>query len=460
MTKDCRGPQLDQVLIESLISKHEDQWFERKSGRTDPKDLARPLVALANAEGGRVVVGIHDGKLDPPPQSKINDLRQAPHDFTNPPVRVRVEELPTEAGPILVMDVAPGATVHETNRGDCFLRIGDESRQLNYAQRRELEFDRGYQPFDGTPAPTDDLNVARLEKLQDAIGAATAEGTLRARNLLTTDDRTTIAAYLLFSDHPQTEFPNAYVRVLRYDSDERGTGQGQRLVAGADHRIEGPLTEQILKAAEIIDELIPQRQALRDDTIFGPEPLLPRAAWMEALVNAVTHRSYSQVGDHIRVEIFPNRLEVTSPGRFPGIVDLSDPLSIPRHARNPRIARTLAELGFTQELGEGIKRIFDEVRRRGLTDPVYEQTSSASRITLRGADALPASVTSGLSSAAMRVLDALRNAERPLGTGEVAELLGIARPTAGRHLKTLRDQGLVKWTGQSPRDPRASWSIS
>lgn len=443
---------------DDLIIARENQWFERKSGRVAAKDLAKALVGFANAEGGRIAVGIHNGAIDAPSAAQQNALRQTAHDFTVPNVRVHIETVQTDAGAILLFDVAPGEAVHETNTGDCFLRVGDETRKLSFAQRRELEFDRGSAPFDGTLAPDDAVSPERVRAFQETIGSSSPELALRARNLLTADGRMTVAGYLMFNDHPQTAFPNAYVRILKYGDVQRGTGQRQTL-DGEDHIIDGPLPDQISSASEVIGRLMPKRRALHDETLFSTNDLVPKAAWMEALVNAVAHRSYSMIGDHIRVEIFPNRIEVTSPGRFPGLVNPDDPLSIHRHARNPRIARALAELGYTQELGEGIKRIFEEMRRRGLTDPLYEQTSGAVRITLSGADALPPHVTEALPAGTLEVLDALRRANQPLGTGEVADLVGIARPTAGRHLKRLRHEGLVEWIGQSPQDPRASWRI-
>ncbi len=87
------------------------------------------------------------------------------------------------------------------------------------------------------------------------------------------------------------------------------------------------------------------------------------------MVNAVVHRSYSLSGDHIRVEIFDDRIEVQSPGRFPGIADAGDPLKVTRFARNPRIARVCADLRFGQELGEGIRRMFEEMRLAGSRRP-------------------------------------------------------------------------------------------
>lgn len=442
-----------------LLSAPEGQWFERKSARIQPKDLARALVAFANAEGGVVVVGLHDGSVEGLSAKQVNDVRQAAIDFTNPPVRCATEELDTASGVVLILNIAPGESVHETNTGDCYIRIGDESRKLSFAQRRELEFDRGSLPFDGTPSPFNEYSPKLAEEYRALLGASTVDRALRARNLVLHSGAITVAGHLLLSEHPQQAFPNAHVRVLKYDDVDRGTGSRQTLAAGQDHRLEGPLNQQLEEASDAIDRLIPKRQALGPAGRFEPIPLIPREAWLEGLVNAVTHRSYSMMGDHIRVEIFPNRIEILSPGRFPGLADPANPLRIDRHARNPRIARALAEFGLTQELGEGIRRIFQEMRGRGLTDPLYEQGANHVRLTLSAADALPAEVAESLPATSRQALDTLRRASQPLSTGELAELLGVTRATAGRHLQFLRDRGLVVWQGQSPRDPRASWSL-
>ncbi len=186
---------------------------------------------------------------------------------------------------------------------------------------------------------------------------------------------------------------------------------------------------------------------------------MPRDAWLEGLVNAVVHRSYSMAGDHIRVSIFPDRIEVESPGRFPGIVDLDRPTQIPRYARNPRIARVCNDLGFTQEKGEGIKRIFDEMAAYGLVEPQYQQTSGSVRLTLLGVTRITPAVAATLPTGAERALHSLRAARRPMGTGDVAEAIGLARPATLKALKALRDLGEVDWHGKSPKDPRATWAL-
>lgn len=280
---------------------------------------------------------------------------------------------------------------------------------------------------------------------------------LAARDLTNRQGELTVAAVLLFDDRPQADFPSAYVRIIKYDDDTRGLGSSMTLIE--DIRVEGSIPAQITEAAGEIERLIPHRQQLVSSGRFEPVPIIPRDAWLEGLVNAVVHRSYSMMGDHIRVEIFPHRVEISSPGRFPGLVNPTSPLTISRYARNPRIARVCADMGITRELGEGIKRIFNEMRTRGLTMPVYKQTASSVSLILSATDAVSNDILGNLSKSARQILILMQLEQRPLGTGQIADLAGVARPTANRALKALAAAGLIRWNGKSDRDPRASWEL-
>ena len=454
----------------AIAAIREDQWFERKSIRVAPKDLAIALVALANAEGGTVVVGVHDDQVEGVREhtSKINALRRAPLDFTAPPVRTRFDQtacVNVRGGidAVLVARVQPGEVVHELTNGECYLRVGDSSRRLTFPERQELHYDRGSAQYDGQAlagVSVEDLEQDLLRYYRQAAGATgTFTRLLAARGLLTPSGEMTNGAYLLFGKHPQDRFPTAHVRVLRFLSIERGTGARLGLDDSSDIRVEGPIPRVIENAAKAIERVIPRRRALTASGTFEGVPIVPRDAWLEGLVNAVIHRSYSLGGDHIRVEIFPNRIEIESPGRFPGLADPTRPLEISRYARNPRVARVCADLRLGQELGEGIKRMFDEMRGLGLADPLYTQTQGSVRLTLAAVSRLAPDVAARLSRGALNVLDALRRAGQPLGTGEVQELLGLSRPTVTKHLGALRGEGLVVWDGRSPKDPRAVWML-
>jgi ATP-dependent DNA helicase RecG len=303
---------------------------------------------------------------------------------------------------------------------------------------------------------SEDLKFDLADGYREAVGASDLMRLLQVRGLAV-DDKLTNAGALLFGASPQAVLPEAYVRVLRYRGRERGAGERQQLID--DIRIEGAIPEQLLNAQAQIRELQPVRQALQVDTgRFGPVPLVPEEAWLEGLVNAVVHRSYSLAGDHIRVEIFDDRIEIWSPGRFLGLVDLSDPSNVTRFARNPRIARVCADLRFGQELGEGIRRMFEEMRTAGLGDPVYRQASGGVQLTLLG-EPVDRALDARLSDRGRTIMTLLRQGGR-LSTGEIAEAVGGSRPTVQRELRELRNAGAISWVGKSARDPRAYWVIA
>jgi ATP-dependent DNA helicase RecG len=451
---------------QALLDWHEDQWFDRKSARVKPRALADALIGFANAEGGIIVVGLSNGRIEGTDASvrSRNDLLQASIDFCVPPVRVRhrLVACVTAAGPdhLLIFEVRPSdGVVHASTKDEVFLRIGDENRRLTFAQRQELTFDRGPGSYEARPiADLDavDLSDRLLDSYVDAVGASDRRGLLQARSLVDEHWVLNVAGWLLFSSHPQSRMPETLVRVLRYRGSERGTGARQQLLA--DERFEGPIPQMLRHARASVRQMQPTRRALGRHGRFEGVPLVPEDAWLEGLVNAVVHRSYSLAGDHIRVEIFTDRIEISSPGRFPGIVDLTDPRTAPRFARNPRIARVCADLEFGQELGEGIRRIYEEMRHAGLDDPVYTQTGASVRLVLSG-EPVERRLDVQLTRDARTITTALREAGR-LSTGEAAELLDRSRPHALKVLRSLETPGIVRRVGKSPKDPRAYWELA
>src|ERR1700684_2615088 len=376
------GHALDQKPAErgrSLAVIPEDQWFERKSFRISARALGDDLIGFANADGGILVVGLHDGKVEGTDAlaGRRNALMQAHIDFCQPAVPAKSRLIPCQRDDglpdqLLVIEIRPGDTVYSNVRDEVFLRIGDENRRLNYGQRQELLYDRGGGASESRPiagASLDLIDQGLARQYADAVGHGDPARLMRARGLAV-DDTLTVAGVLLFGADPQRFLPESFIRVLRYRGSERGTGARQQLIG--DERIEGPIARQLKRAHGAVREQQPRRRALTASGAFDDVPLVPEDAWLEGIVNAAVHRSYSLAGDHIRIEIFTNRIEITSPGRFPGLVDAANPLDAPRYARNPRIARVCADQNFGQELGEGIRRMFDEMRLAGLVDPLYE----------------------------------------------------------------------------------------
>jgi ATP-dependent DNA helicase RecG len=448
----------------ALLKLAEDQWFDRRSVAVSPEKLSHLEVAFANAEGGVVIVGLSEGAVQGTRRTpdRANALRQAAYDLTEPVVPHRVETVAcinSDGAPdeLLAIWVEPGTRVHATNKDEVYLRVGDETRRLSFDQRRELLFDKGQASFETQPldgATFDTLGEVHLGHYAKALRAPDPKRMLVARGLATPHGLT-VAGALLFAEFPQRWLPGAHVRVLHYRGTARGSGARQQV--RSDRRCEGGLVAQIEQARDVIREVQPTRRSLGRGGRFEPVALVPEDAWLEAVVNAVVHRSYSVRGDHVRVEVFDDRIEVSSPGRFPGLVRLDDPLHAVHYARNPRIARVLSDLRLGQELGEGIRRMFEEMRAAGLEDPVYRQTSGSVQVVLSTAPAerlhdahLPAETRA--------IVAALREADR-LSTGEIAEILRMSRPPAIRRLEALREAGVIEWVGKSSRDPRAYWRL-
>ena len=412
-----------------------------------------------------VVIGIANGEvegIDIAPKQH-NAWRQAAIDFTVPPVPVKVKLVQCvsavgERDHLMLLEVSPSEQVHITVKDEVFLRVGDETRKLSFAQRQELVYDKGQANFEATL-----IQEVRYEDLDDELLSSYAEAMMHndpkrllvARGLMSRRSELSVGAVLLFGANPQALFPEAHVRVVRYRGIERGSGSRQQLVR--DTRLEGPLPRVLREAHDAVAELLPTRRALGSSGTFDRIGLIPRDAWLEGLVNAVIHRSYSMQGDHIRVELFDDRIEIESPGRFPGIVDVNDPTAVARFARNPRIARICSDLRYGQELGEGIRRIFEEMRLAGLADPEYRQTSGSVHLTLRS-DPFDRSLDARLPLHGRTIMRIIRDAGR-VSTGEILDTIGLSRPVVLRTLRALEGEGVVKWVGHSEKDPRAYWCL-
>lgn len=459
----------DDDRVDWLRDAAEGQWLERKGPRIRAKALADVMVGFANAEGGLICIGIDDGRIDGVNGAGrlLNDWRQAAIDFTVPPVRHSFELLPCtradgQSDQLAVIEIEASERVHENAAGETYLRVGDENRKLGPFESQELRYDKGESTYDGRAvdgARETDLDPALVRRYLTAIKSVPrGDAALRARGLVVeTRGRLvpTIAGVLVLGRDPQAHFPEAYVRLLRYKGSSRETGARSNVVQ--DVRLTGTIPDQIATARRRLRRWLPAAVRLGTRGRFDRETYVPEPAWLEAIVNAVIHRSYAIGGDHIRVELFDDRLEIESPGRLPGLVRI-DNIRTTRFARNPRIARALADLDYGRELGEGVNRMYEEMGRAGLPEPVFVQTPASLRVTFL-ADPLSARILAALPPGSERFVEHLHRTGR-VTTSQAIQLLGVSRPTALNYLHRLEDAGLIEAVRTSPNDPRGYWRMS
>ncbi len=469
--------------IQALRTAKEGHYFDRKSARIKPRDLAKTVIALANAAGGKLAVGIEDDgtvtgfRMDG--VRPIEEFEQLAlfECVPSPKVsstRVDVTNASGEPDVVLVLDVEASTDAVIRRRGDeaVFLRQGDKSPQLGDRQILSLEYDKHQRIFEDEVAEWSgmaDVDHDVLDRYKRALGSDSPdEQVLRSRGFLK-DGHLTNAGVLLFAREPFAFLPQARIRVLRYEGTEMGTGRGFNVTK--DVTFDGPIPKAVDGAAALIRGMLREFQYLGDDGRFEVIPEYPEFAWFEGLVNAVTHRDYAFAGDHIRVSVYDDRLEIQSPGRLPNIVTLEN-MRETRYSRNPKIARTLVEFGWVRELNEGVKRIYDEMQALFLNAPTFSEPNGAavrmvlensitSRV-LRHGDSMVAAmgddVLAGLSEYELAAVQ-YAYAKGRVTVKELCERLGrsvrVARPT----LRGLVEKGILEWHGTGPSDSTQYYSV-
>ncbi len=145
--------------------------------------------------------------------------------------------------------------------------------------------------------------------------------------------------------------------------------------------INGPLEQQIFEAISAVKAL------LKNASISVGSKLeklnYPEKTIHEILVNAAIHRDYS-LNDDIHIRIFDNRIEVISPGKFPGYITI-DNIYDERFSRNPNIVRLLHNLPnpVNHDIGEGLDTARNEMKKAGLVDPIIQEQANSVKITIQ-----------------------------------------------------------------------------
>ena len=455
----------------------ESQYLDRKSARKKPQELLKHLIAFANADGGQLIIGIEDEKQDniitgfkDGRAYPIDDFKKIDREMRDTPLDLSFEEIPVinhkgEDDLILVISVELSSNrVIAAPNDEVYLRQGDESVKLSYEQRIQLSYDKGQRFFEDEiieDATLDDIDELLVQDFKDHfdISERSTEEILKARRFLI-NGKLTKAAILIFGKYPSAFFPQARVRFQRFDGVDVGTGSEFNVIK--EVTFDDALPKLIVKVRDFIRTQLREFQYLDSDGRFQILPEYPEFAWFEGIVNAVTHRNYSVYGDHIRVLMFDNRLEIHSPGKLPNIVTVEN-IRHERFSRNPRIARTLTEFGWVREMNEGVKRIYSEMESAFLHEPCYSEPgnkvvltleNSITSRTLRTRDSLESKLRdySDLSVDEKLLIQYMYNTAEPMTTKKVAEFLGRSISYSSKLLKTLRAKGILTWYGTSTKD--------
>jgi len=388
------------LTLDYMVKEDENKYFDRKSAKIKVSEIADIISAFANAEGGTIVIGISDKTrriegINSFGAEKINNFVSAPKDCCKPMPAYQGEFIDVinyegKSDRILLLHIFTSVDqVIRTNNDSTFLRIGDRTKEMKGEDFRNLEYNKGTRHFEdecNMDAEISDLSEELLHAYKKKIGAEELdnEQVLRARGFIKKNgdkEYLTNAAVLLFAKNVFQFYPNCRIRFIRYDGTSEQVGTKINIIK--DVNLEYPLLKLIDKAKDFVSGQLREFTALNQTTgKFQIVPEYPEFAWLEGIVNAVTHREYGMAGSYVKVTMFDDRLEILSPGKLPSIVTV-DNIRHTRFSRNPRIARVLTEFGWVRELNEGVKRIYEDMEEFFLEEPVYSEPDQTVKLVLK-----------------------------------------------------------------------------
>ncbi|MES2253623.1 MAG: ATP-binding protein [Pseudomonadota bacterium] len=371
----------------------EDNRLERKRCSIKPNDLAEYFSMWGNTQphGGLILVGVErDGAISgctALSSDELNALETAQRRC--PDARCEFKRVPIKnhSG---ADDFVVVIRVHyrseklvETTAGEAFVREGDQKRRLTETEKREIRLNKGELDCESETVPLkfpDDFDMDVLRYYREQF--------LRKRNLgdrYTLEDvmllgkfgkregsafKSNLACAVLFAKDPTSVAPGAFIRLLRYDGAEEKFGTNLNTVF--DRRIEGPLAKQVLEAERLIDAQMRSFTRLASDGRFQTMPEYPKEVWLEAVVNALVHRSYNLKHMNIFVKLFEDRMTVESPGTFLPPTTAATVYEA-HNPRNPNVMWGLYYFDYVKCAFEGTRRMRHVMLQANLPPPEFSQ---------------------------------------------------------------------------------------
>ncbi|WP_297983812.1 ATP-binding protein, partial [uncultured Methanobrevibacter sp.] len=163
----------------------------------------------------------------------------------------------------------------------------------------------------------------------------------------------------------------------------------------------------------------------------------PFEAIREALVNALAHRDYTIQTASITFYIYPDRIEIKSPGRLVYPLKVSELEENKPIHRNETLSRIFSKTIYMEHVGTGIKRMKDEMKRFGLEEPEFMESGEFFKVIFRNN-------VNGILNDRQRIF--LKSNINEITTQEYMDMFEISRNTTVKDLNQLIDGKYIELT--------------
>ena len=393
------------------------------------KSYLKTVSAYASYGTGKIIFGIADdgtpvGLADP--QDTCLRIEHAINDSIDPVPRF---ELAIEGDTRTVtLTVHEGPDKPYLSSGRAYRRTDTSTVEVSRLEYGRLVLTGEHVSFDALVAKEQDLAFGHLEKeLASKLGLKPLDqNSLISLELMTpSGEYCNAAALLADSNH----FPG--IDIARF-------GESINII-NARHTFEHmSVLEQMQRTLEVFDTYYAYEEIVGFERIA--KTLVPREAFREAIANALVHRCWD-VRANIKVGMFADRIEITSPGGLPaGITEELYLAGGPSVARNPILANVFFRLGHIERFGTGIPRILDEYAHETVSPSFALRDSS---ITVM----LPVTVLENVTLDEEAILAVLAKGSA-LTRSQISEKTQLSKSKAIRTLNALVEKGLVTKVGE------------
>ena len=357
----------------AFLDQPESRRLEFKETFPKGDQVARTVVAFANGAGGRLVFGVKNaprritGVADD--QLFALEERVASHIFDRcaPAIIPETYIQAVEGLSILVVEIFPGAQKpyflkKGGEQNGVFVRIGSTNRKASFETIDDLKRQRRKISFDSLALYDCPLDAVDLDRFKKDYNKLTGKklGPTQFNNMgLFHTERDRICpthAALLLSEGPARKryFPYAKVECARFKGSDRQVFLDQATM-------DEPVYATIEPCIAFIKKNIALGATIGE--IYRKDRWeYPLEAIREALVNAIIHRDDAILGSDVKVAIYDDMLEITSPGPLPDALSIEDLGSGRSEIRNRVLAPIFKATKLIEAWGSGIRKIHDELK--------------------------------------------------------------------------------------------------
>jgi len=447
--------------LAAILKRSEGKTLEFKRDLSSTEGVLKCLVAFANTAGGTLLIGVEDATkhVRGVPDSLATEERLANliADSIRPRLLPEIEILPWRSVSVVAVQVFPTNTrPHFLERlgpeDGVFIRVGSTNRKADAVHIQELRNLSRPGSFDEEAVPelkSEAIDFRAASELLAPFRRVETQTWINLRIVVEHQRKKvpTNGGVLLFGKDRFDRFPDSWIQVGRFAGTNRS-----KLLDSSEIRSFLPVAAE--EAVAFTRKHL-TKETIIEDTRREERWSVPLVAIREAVVNAVVHANYAQLGSPIRVAIFDDRIEIESPGLLPFGLTVEDILQGVSKLRNRVIGRVFRELHLIEQWGSGIQRMTSACAEAGLSAPIFEEIGTHFRVTLFTTKVRPA-LADDIDRQVLELLGDGRS--RP--TSVIAKHIGRSERATLTRLKKLTARGLVVEIGMGPHDPKRQYGLA